>query len=117
MTTTSDTARTRPGPVVLSLLVFGGMLAWAIRFALGYLLVPTACEVGDWLLHVVTGVTALLGLLAVIGSLRLARRITDPPVRFSLWFGIALNVFFVGAILLEGSAVLLVDACAKGAIP
>ena len=28
--------------------VLGGFVAWAVRFAIGYLLVPTACAVGTW---------------------------------------------------------------------
>ncbi|MFA9443921.1 hypothetical protein [Egicoccus sp. AB-alg6-2] len=117
MRTTADVEQVRPGWVVLTLLIFGGTIAWALRFGLGYLFVPAACEVGDWILHLVTLVAALLAIVALVLSLRWAKRVTDPSVRFSLWFGIALDVFFLGAILLEGSGVLLVDACAKGAIP
>jgi hypothetical protein len=115
--TTTDTARARPGAVAIMLAVFGGTIAWALRFGLGYLLVPAACEIGDWLLHLVTLGTALLALAALVLSLRWARRLDDPPLRFSLWFGAALNVFFLAAILLEGSGVLFVDACAKAALP
>lgn len=114
--TTEHTAE-RPGWLVFSLLVAGGTLAWAVRFALGYLLVPAACEVGDWILHVVTAVTALAALAALLLSLRWARRVDDVPVRFTLLVGAALDAFFLGAILLEGSGVLFVDACMKGAIP
>lgn len=115
--TPTDTARDRPGAVGITLLVFGGTIAWALRFGLGYLLVPAACATGGWLLHVVTLVTALLALAALVLALRWARRLADPSLRFSLWFGVALNVFFLAAILLEGSGVLFVDACAKAALP
>lgn len=117
MTTTPEQTARQPRPALLVLLVFGGTIAWAIRFGLGYLLVPTACEVGDWVLHLVTLVTAAAAVLALVRSLGWARRVTNPAVRFSLWFGVALDVFFLGAILLEGSGVLFVDACAKAAIP
>lgn len=117
MTATVDTGQREPRPVALVLVVFGATIAWAVRFALGYLFVPAACEVGDWLLHLITLGTTLAGAVALVLSLRWARRPYRSPVRFSLWFGAALNVFFLAAILLEGSGVLFVDACAKAAIP
>jgi hypothetical protein len=114
----SDRTRTeRPGWFLFLVLVSGGTVAWAVRFALGYLLVPTACEVGDWVLHLVTVVTALAALLVLVLSLRWADRTDDTAVGFTLLVGAALDAFFLGAILLEGSGVLVVDACMKGAIP
>lgn len=115
--TTADTAPDQPGPIVLVLQIFGGMIAWTLRFGLGYFFVPMACTAGDWILHVITLVTALAAVAALVSSLRWARRIDSSALRFSLWFGVALNVFFLAAILLEGSGVLFVDACAKAAIP
>lgn len=117
MTATTDGSRIRPGWGAFVLLVFGGTIAWAVRFALGYLLVPTACEIGEWILHVVTVASAAAAVAALVLSSRWASRVTDPSLRFTLWFGMALDVFFLGAILLEGSGVLFVDACAKAAIP
>jgi hypothetical protein len=101
----------------LILVVFGVTLLWALRFAVAYLLVPTACIEGEWLLHLVGGVTLLasVGVLAV--NLAWLRRPLDVPVRFFLLVGLALNVFFLGVTALESSAVFFVDACAKGAIP
>lgn len=115
--TTTDVTHDRPGPTALVMVIFGGTIAWAVRFGLGYLFVPAACAYGDWLLHVITLVTALAAVAALVVSLRWARQVGHPPLRFSLWFGAALNVFFLAAILLEGSGVLLVDACAKAALP
>lgn len=117
MTAVDRAERTRPGWLLFIVLFSGGTVAWALHFGLGYLLVPAACELGDWLLHLVTVVTALGALAALVLSLRWAKRTDDAPVGFTLLVGAALDAFFLGAILLEGSGVLFVDACMKGAIP
>lgn len=117
MTTTETTTSARPGWTTLLLLIFGGTIAWAIRFGAGYLLVPTACVAGAWVLHLVTVLTALAAAAALLFSLRGMRRIDDTSVTFVLGGGAALNAFFLAAILLEGSGVLFVDACLKGALP
>jgi hypothetical protein len=113
----ADDGAGHPAWAGLILVVFGVTLLWALRFAVAYLLVPTACIEGEWLLHLVGGVTlvASAGVLAV--NLALLRRPFDVPVRFLLLVGLALNVFFLGVTALESSAVFFVDACAKGAIP
>jgi hypothetical protein len=110
-------ARDQPAWAWLLLVSFGGTLLWAVRFAVAYLLVPTACLVGDWLLHVVGLVTILAALVVVLVNLRWARQPWATPACFLLAVGLALNVFFLAVTVLESSAVLFVDACAKGAIP
>jgi hypothetical protein len=114
-TATDDQAR--PGWTWLILVAFGVTILWAVRFAIAYLLVPTACVEGEWILHVL-GVATLLASVGVLAlNLRWLRRPLEVPVRFFLLVGMALNVFFLGVIALESSAVFFVDACAKGAIP
>jgi hypothetical protein len=107
----------RPGWTGLILVAFGVTILWAVRFAVAYLLVPLACLEGAWLLHVVGGVTLLAGLGVLALNLLWLRRPLEVPVRFFLLVGLGLNVFFLGVTALESSAVLFVDACAKGAIP
>lgn len=116
MSDRAATTRRTPGPWALALLVFGGTLAWVVRFAVGYAVVPEACARGDVLLHVVTLVTALAAAGALAWSWRVLGHTEDAARRFVLMAGMALDVFFLGAILLEGSAVLFVDACTKGAV-
>jgi hypothetical protein len=109
--------QSRPGWTWLLLVAFGVTILWAVRFAIAYLLVPTACVEGEWILHVL-GVVTLLASAGVLAlNLLWLRRPLEVPVRFFLLVGLALNVFFLGVIALESSAVFFVDACAKGAIP
>jgi hypothetical protein len=103
--------------VWLILVAFGVTILWALRFAVAYLLVPTACIQGEWLLHVVGGVTLLAAVGVLLLNLAWLRRPLDVPVRFFLLVGLGLNVFFLGVTALESSAVVVIDACAKGAIP
>lgn len=117
VTAIDRTETTRPGWVLLAVLFSGGTVAWAVRFGAGYLLVPTACVIGDWVLHLVTLVTAGAAALTLWLSVRWIGRTNDVPVRFTLYVGAALDAFFLGAILLEGSGVLFVDACARGSLP
>lgn len=117
MTATERPDVTRPGWVLMAVLFGGGTAAWAARFAAGYLLVPTACVAGALVLHIVTVLAAVAAALALWFSVRWIGRTDDVAVGFTLAIGAALDAFFLGAILLEGSAVLVVDACAKGAIP
>jgi hypothetical protein len=115
-----DSTRPDPRPAGLGMAVAGqlrGTVLWAVRFAVACLLVPTACLVGDWLLHVVGLVTILAALVVVLVNLRWARQPWATPARFLLAVGLALNVFFLAVTVLASSAVLFVDACAKGAIP
>lgn len=117
MTTSTQQATSSPHGWIVGIAVVGGVAAWAGRFALGYLLVPTACQTGTWVLHLVHAVFLLLVIGAVLLSVTLLRRSTDTATRFLLLLGLTLNSFFLATILLESSAVFVVDACAKGAIP
>jgi uncharacterized membrane protein len=114
---TATTTRTDVSPWLVGIAVLGGFAAWAVRFTIGYLLVPTACEIGAWTLHLVHGITTLLAIGTVVLPLLLLKRADENTTRFLLLLAIALNVFFLAAILLESSSAFLVDACAKGAIP
>jgi hypothetical protein len=104
--------------LVIGACVVGGTATWATRFAVGYLLVPPACQMGTGILHIVHTVAVLISAGFVLLPILVLRR-TDatPPVRFLLLLGVALNVFFLATILLESSAALVVDPCAKGSIP
>jgi hypothetical protein len=116
-TTTPDRTRDQPAWAWLLLVTFGVTLLWAVRFAAAYLLVPTTCLVGDWLLHVVGLVTIVAAVAVLLVNVRWVRQPWTTPVRFLLAVGLALNAFFLAVTVLESSAVLFVDACAKGAIP
>jgi hypothetical protein len=107
----------QPAWTWLILVGFGVTILWAVRFAVAYLLVPVACVEGEWLLHVVGGVTLLASAGVLALNLVWLRRPLDVPVRFFLLVGLGLNVFFLGVVALESSAVFFIDACAKGAIP
>ena len=109
--------RTRPAWWLLTLVVFGGTVLWAARFAYGYLLTPAACEIGDRLLHAGSVGFGVLSVGVLLVNLWLLRRPFDQVVRFTLLVGLGLNVFFLAVLLLESSSVFFVDACAKGAIP
>jgi hypothetical protein len=117
-TETDTPRRARPAWVWLVLVGFGATLLWALRFAVAYLLVPTACIEGTWVLHLLGGVTLLAsaGVIALNVAWLRGRQL-EPPARFWLQVGLGLNVFFLAVTLLESSAVFVVDACAKGAIP
>lgn len=101
----------------VALIILGALIAWALRFAVGYLLAPAACEVGMWVQWLTSGVFLLAGAGALALNLRLLRTEVDVATRFLAYVGIALNVYFLGVMLLETSALIFVDACAKGAIP
>jgi hypothetical protein len=107
----------RPGWTWLILVAFGVTILWAVRFAVAYLLVPRACVEGAWILHVLGVATLLASAGVLVRNVLWLRRPLEVPVRFFLLVGLALNVFFLGVIALEASAVFFVDACAKGAIP
>jgi hypothetical protein len=101
----------------LILVAFGVTLLWALRFAVAYLLVPTACIEGEWLLHLLGVLTLLASAGVLVLNVAWLRRPLEIPVRFFLLVGLALNIFFLGVTALESSAVFFIDACAKGAIP
>ena len=101
----------------VTFVVLGAMIAWALRFTFGYLFTPASCEVGAWLQWLISGVFILIGAGALLANLLMLRRDLDTATRFLLFVGVALNVFFLGVMLLEMTAIAVVDACAKGAIP
>jgi ABC-type Fe3+-siderophore transport system permease subunit len=115
--TTRERTAARPAWPWLILVAFGVTILWALRFAVAYLLVPTACLVGDWLLHVIGAATIVASVAVLLLNVAWARRPLELPVRFFLLVGVGLNAFFLAVTVLESSAVFFVDACAKGAIP
>jgi putative membrane protein len=81
--------RARPGWPWLILVAFGVTILWAVRFAVAYLLVPTACVEGEWLLHLVGGVTLLASVAVLLLNLRWLKLGLEVPVRFFLLVGLA----------------------------
>ncbi|GGI03022.1 hypothetical protein [Egicoccus halophilus] len=118
MSVAAQRQRTRdPAWWGIVLVSFGATIIWAIRFGLSYLFVPAACEVGDWLLHAISATALLGGAAATLLNVVWLRRPLGTQARFTLLFGLSLNVFFVLVTALEGTTVFFVDSCAKGAIP
>jgi hypothetical protein len=104
--------------MVIGACVVGGTATWAVRFAIGYLLVPPACQLGPGILHLAHAIAVLAGVgFVLLPILVLRRSDTTPAVRFLLLLGVGLNVFFLATILLESSAAFVIDPCAKGSIP
>ncbi|MFA9431601.1 hypothetical protein [Egicoccus sp. AB-alg2] len=101
----------------ITLVAFGATIVWAVRFGLSYLMVPAACEVGDWLLHAISAVALLGGGAVTALNVAWLRRPLGTQARFALLFGLTLNGFFVLVTALEGLTVFFVDSCMKGAIP
>lgn len=103
--------------------VFGGALAWALRFGWSYLLVPVACREGTWILHLVAVVAVMLGVAAGVVAWREARRgetgnepedVRQRRVVLGS-VGVILSGFFVAVTLFESVANLVVDPCLKAA--
>lgn len=103
--------------------VFGGPLAWALRFASSYLLVPVACREGTWLLHLVTVAALLLAGAAGVVAWRSFRRDPDGTEADDVRqrrvvlgvVGVALSGFFAVVTLFESVANLVIDPCLKAA--
>jgi uncharacterized membrane protein len=103
--------------------VLGGALAWGVRFAWSYLLVPVACrEEGTWMLHLVALGALVVAAAAGVVSWRSFRR--DPPEeaddvrqrRTVLGLvGVFLSGFFVVVTAFESVANFVIDPCLKAA--
>ncbi len=105
--------------------LLGGALAWTLRLAVAYALNPVACATG-WtiLIHLVTLVTALITLAAIVVAFRGwrtsglgTRTEVGGPAGWSGFLsllGVLLNLVFLLAILLEGSAAFVIGPCAVG---
>jgi len=108
--------------------LLGGMVAWTLHLGLSYALVPFVCAADrTWVLHLLTGGTALMAGAAMAVSWRIHRRgergTSDSPSAegggvggFLTISGILLSGFFLLLILVEGLPALLQgDPC--GATP
>lgn len=100
--------------------VLAGPLAWTARFLIGYAFVGPACLLGtNLIIHAVTGVTAIVTIVAGVISWRnwqrarhgqQARGPGDRSLFMSI-YGLLSNIFFVFLIFSEGSAAFFVDPC------
>lgn len=102
--------------------VLGGALAWGLRFAGSYLLVPVACREGTWMLHVVALAAIVVAVAAGLVSWRAYRRgPQDEAVdvrqrRLVLGLvGVLLSGFFTVVTLFESVANFVIDPCLKAA--
>lgn len=115
--------------------VLGGAAAWAIRLTFSYAIVAIGCDFGltgpaafgltmlDMAALTVTAITALVSAVATFVSWRIWRRTrrgawehSGGPVGRSGYlaiFGVLMSGLFVIVILMEGSAVLFLDICAR----
>lgn len=103
--------------------VLGGALAWGLRFAWSYLLVPVACREGTWMLHVVAAVALLIAAAAGMVAWRSFRRDPDGPEAADVrqrrvllgLVGVCLNGFFAVVTVFESTANFVIDPCLKAA--
>lgn len=103
--------------------VLGGALAWGLRFAASYLLVPVACREGTWMLHVVTVAALVMAGAAGVVAWRSFRRDPDGPEAEDVrqrrvvlgLVGVLLSGFFAVVTLFESVANLVLDPCLKAA--
>lgn len=99
-----------------------GIGAWNVHIVALASLVQLTCErpAVEWVLHVLTAVTAAVTLLGMWWCLELVRASRDPEAAgtrggrraFLGLFGLMMGAFSVLLILWEGSYVLFLDACA-----
>lgn len=85
--------------------VSGPPVAWMAHLLISYVWVPAACQGSTFVLHLATAVFAVAALLSVVVGVR---RLEEPGSSAVL----VLGGIFVLAILLQGAANVLVDACA-----
>ncbi|MGI9119475.1 MAG: hypothetical protein ACR2G7_05035 [Acidimicrobiales bacterium] len=100
------------GPVRVWLPSVAATGAWTVHLLLTASLVELACNQGDltWVLHVTTAVTAGVALIALGLSLALVR--SGGELRFVGQVSLLVSGINLALILLEGSYVLFLSACA-----
>lgn len=104
----------RPSPILVAFAVLGAPAAWGAHLGLSYYAVPRACATGTTLwLHVITVATAAVavGAMLAAGRLRAGPGGRDEVRRSLGTVGLLLGALFLGATLVEGIPVLLVDPC------
>jgi hypothetical protein len=72
------TPRNGPSRRLLAYAFFGGLAAWALQLGIGYVSSPQLCDRGtEWLLNVLTLITALIAAGSVFAGLMLIRSPDD----------------------------------------
>jgi hypothetical protein len=72
------TPRTGPSRRLLAYAFFGGLAAWALQLGIGYVSSPQLCDRHtEWLLNVLTALTALVAAGSVLAGLVLIRAPED----------------------------------------
>lgn len=100
------------GPVRVWLPSVAATSAWTVHLLLTASVVELVCDQGDltWVLHVATAVTAAVSLIALGLSMVLLRSGGD--LRFVGQVSVLVSGINLALILLEGSYVLFLSACA-----
>jgi hypothetical protein len=74
-------------------------------------MVPVACAVGAWPLHVLTVVMALLALAGVVSGARHYASDRAPGRHFAAGTSMLIDLFFLAVIVFEGVPSMVVNPC------
>jgi hypothetical protein len=98
-------------PLGLWFAVFAGPAAWTFHSLLSEGMVPVACAVGAWPLHVLTVVMALLALAGVVSGARHYASDRAPGRHFAAGTSMLIDLFFLAVIVFEGVPSMVVNPC------
>jgi hypothetical protein len=96
---------------------FGAATVWMTHLVASWLMVPVACQTGQYVwLHLLTVVAVAISGGAVLAAFRLRQQRVDAPERRELLtyldtFAIWMTGLFLFAILMAGAANFWLDAC------